>query len=282
MKAFEKHFHDLYALSFVTTEGILNQIYNFAWIRYDSTKQDKMPIPVTSDEIFLKTDEALTPYSNSIFDKKALDRYVKGGYGVLDYKDGISKIVSLFETEFVGSTLLFVSFESDWPILKAAIEKAGFDISKIEENLENGSYNIIDLIGLSKRLIDTHIIGKHTLNSLICHLFSPKYDKSSLAKIENETLSFYRPFVSIVALNKLEELYLTDEESKKNHDFSKIKINPVFIEYFPFGKHKGKKLVDMLKTDKAYLMWVLKAIPDVKTKYPNLVYSLSKIINASK
>lgn len=282
MKAFEKHFHDLYALSFVTTEGILNQIYNFAWIRFDNTEQDKLPNIVNGDEIFLKTDEALTPYSNSIFDQKSLDRYLKRGFNILDYKDGISKIVSLFETEFVGSTLLFVSFESDWLILKAAIKKAGFDISKIEENLENGAYNIIDLVGLSKKLIDPYIIGKYTLNSLICHLFSPKYDKSSLAKLENETLSFYRPFVSIIALNKLEDLYLADEESKKNHNFSKIKVNPVFIEYFPFGKHKGEKLVDMLKTNKAYLMWVLKAIPDIKNKYPNLVYSLSKIINASK
>lgn len=56
-------------------------------------------------------------------------------------------------------------------------------------------------------------------------------------------------------LDKMKKTGMSEEEAIS--EMQKISKEPVLIKIFPFGKHKGKKLEDVVLADKGYLDWML-------------------------
>jgi len=59
-------------------------------------------------------------------------------------------------------------------------------------------------------------------------------------------------------VNALEEFKLSNITANKQKYYERVDSDNLDPKVIPFGKHKGKQLVDVLQSDRPYLVWLIK------------------------
>ncbi len=144
-----------------------------------------------------------------------------------------------------------------------------FDLSLLPEWFYKDS-KILCTLALARKLINKSECGDHKLGTLYYYLGCYKYRTISF-NLHNAGVDAEVCFYVLMAL--LAQYNLTIDQA---YDLINQPEEPVDINICPFKKHAGVLWSDIVKEDKDYLLWLLKAdkIRDKATK--ELVESLVK------
>jgi len=150
-------------------------------------------------------------------------------------------------------------------------------ISNVTKKFLNKPYEpkyTLDLCQLARKLISIDQVGNHTLDTIYYFLFPDKLNQ--LLKIRSSHSALQDIHLTNDVFSGLKKLTNT----KKNKectiqeiiDFTK---EPILLDYWPFGKHKGKKIEEVLKYDRQYVEWFLYKA-DFKHEWPDLLFTLQQ------
>lgn len=134
--------------------------------------------------------------------------------------------------------------------------------------------NSFDTLRLAQKIIPVERSGNHRLDTVFYYLF-PKELKWLLKSRASHSADMDVDITSRVISGLWERL-----EHVEQREFSTIKElcdytnAPIALKVWPFGKHRGDIIADVLKTDSQYVSWFMKQ--DWCDDNPDLVYTIKK------
>jgi len=160
-------------------------------------------------------------------------------------------------------------FTSDFTVLIA--HNAKYDVGMLKkEGME------------IKNIICTLKLARYLDNNVVIESYSLQYLRY-LLELEVEATA-HDALGDILVLEKLfERLVIKMQKRKKDSLISiddvidemiKISSVPILIRKFPFGKYKGKKLEDIVQTDRGYLEWLHGQKINEEEKDEDWIYTL--------
>lgn len=170
--------------------------------------------------------------------------------------------------------------ENDWLVGYNHID---FDIRYLQTNfVEHGlsevniKANILDVITLARKMFQPSEIGGYTLNAVYCMLANDNEDTiNKLFQIRSTHDALIDVKLTAWILKRMMK-HLNKTTLIEMLDYLSL---PTLIEEIPFGKYKGSLITDILESDAQYLRWISRE-PTMKTKYPDLVYTIGKVLTS--
>lgn len=130
------------------------------------------------------------------------------------------------------------------------------------------------------RLIDTLRVAKHLLSEqkskalqYLRYALELYKDEEAEANKYDITIKAHDAIGDVLVMKLLlsKLVALTKEKFPNENPMIKMEeltATPIFIETFPFGKYKGKKISDIYESDRGYISWMQKNMDlDVDMKY---------------
>ena len=152
-----------------------------------------------------------------------------------------------------------------------------FDLTMLEKEGFNNNYT----------LIDTLRCAKHLYADMPYHRLQYFRYALDLYKVENEeanklgiTIKAHDAIGDVLVM----KLFLSKLVKKVMEDYpeynpmvklAELTKTPVFIKTFKFGKYKGEDIIEVAKTDSAYLNWMRNNMKDMDE---DLKYTLDKVL----
>ena len=164
------------------------------------------------------------------------------------------------------------SFFLDEKVVMIA-HNAPFDIMMLEkEGLHVRKY--ICTLRLLRYLDDEQKIPRHNLQYLRYflgfELDAPAHDA------KGDVIVLKELFTHLLKIFKTKENISEDEEAIKK--MIEVSSTPSLIRVFNFGKHAGKFVADVAKTDRGYLEWLLEQKKQSPTNEEDWIYTLEKYL----
>jgi len=153
---------------------------------------------------------------------------------------------------------------------------AQFDIQQLKKyNLNMGNYKLIDTLKVMRALLP---INRHDLQYVRYYLklYEKEAEFRAKHKIDNITAHDAMGDV-IVCYMIIDRLLNSTKRSYTLEELHQITVAPVTDVIMKFGKHKGSKISEILKSDRGYLEWIIKGMDnlDPETKEAT-IYQLAR------
>ncbi len=147
------------------------------------------------------------------------------------------------------------------------IHNAPFDLAMLQkEGFEN-----------KMRLVDTYRCARHIFSEQNSHALQYLRYSLGLYKEETQNAKAHDALGDIFVLDLLVSRMVKalPAQTNKIDELIRLSQEPVRIRALNFGKHKGKELSELAKTDRDYLLWLLKS----KDLDADLKHSLELVLN---
>ena len=160
-----------------------------------------------------------------------------------------------------------------------------FDISVIHNMFEkhiNKTFqpkNSLDILRFARKMIDITEIGNHKLDTVYYFLFPDRLNYLQKARQSHDATTDTE-LTSGVFLCLWKRL---EKKLKRNLILKEVAewVNePYLIELWPWGKHKGDKISDMILNVPDYIQWFMKQPWKDEARNNDLVYSIDHYMNS--
>lgn len=193
-------------------------------------------------------------------------------------RDVLPSLVTEFDRlEAEGATFASYNTEFDITILANAYKKylgKEFKPSKV-----------LDVLRMAKKMVDAKVSGNHKLDTVYYHyaLLNGAGDRALHTIHQSRAKHGAGIDVSIaeVVLNKLWDA--AEKVEGKPLDVAALleySLQPILLEEWPWGQHRGRKVEDVFDNDYQYVEWFLCRCGH-RDKHPDLIYTLN-VIKKSK
>jgi len=145
-----------------------------------------------------------------------------------------------------------------------------FDMGMIEKEGFVSQLRVIDTLRVAKHLLPEQ---KSKALQYLRYALELYKEEQSEANKYNITIKAHDAIGDVLVMKLLlsKLVALTKEKFPEDNPMLKMQeltSTPIFIETFAFGKHKGKKIEDVCKSDMGYINWMKKHMDlDVDMKY---------------
>jgi DNA polymerase-3 subunit epsilon len=136
---------------------------------------------------------------------------------------------------------------------------------------------VIDILRLARKLINIKSIGGYKLDAVYYYLFPDNL----------QYLLKLRQVHSALKDVNIEEEVLLElwDKVEKIKEYSKCTIDgllsfaqqPMLLEEWGWGKHRGKKIIDVIHEDRDYVNWFLTKC-DFRNDQPDLVFTIKELL----
>lgn len=131
----------------------------------------------------------------------------------------------------------------------------------------------LDVLQMARKLIPVSLVGSHSLDTVYQYLFPEKLDHLMLVRgIHSADVDCQ------MTKEVLYELWERVPEAPTLADLVKWTSAPMLLTEWPFGKHKGKAINDVLKHDMQYVSWFLYKC-DFRASWKDLEFTLNTLLN---
>lgn len=256
----------IYIFDTETTGGTNQENIQFAMIKYE----DDTLSEITKSIVLytLPPSEDITPAALAVHGTTLTK--LKEKTPLCDYKKYLS---------FVHSFLSKLT-ENDWLIGYNHID---FDIRYLQTNFVeyglpevNIKANILDVIALSRKMFKSNEIGAYNLNATYCMLAE---NNDALIDKLFEIRNTHDALVDVKLTAWILKKMMKRLSKTTLVEMQEFLTQPMLVDEIPFGKYKNSMIADVLESDPRYLRWIVNE-PSMNTKYPDLVYTLKKMLTA--
>lgn len=152
------------------------------------------------------------------------------------------------------------------------IHNAPFDMAMIEKEGIKWQGKTIDTLKCAKHLIES---DSHALQYLRYSLLLYK-EESNIADQLGVAINAHDAVGDVVVLYLLMQhlLAIVGKNSAGIEELIRLTNTPVLIKKFKFGKHKGKLIEEVAKTDSGYLDWLYKEQLKSDQKDEDMIFTL--------
>lgn len=133
---------------------------------------------------------------------------------------------------------------------------------------------VLDLMRLAKKMYPIADVGSYSMDTVFVYTLPEKLEYFMESRREHSSCKDVQLTLRL-AVAMLKRLY-AEKEILGYDAVMEFMSEPVLIEHFPFGKHKGRPITEVVQTDRSYIMWVLKQ-DWAKKDYPDLVYTIGAL-----
>ena len=134
--------------------------------------------------------------------------------------------------------------------------------------------NTFDTLRLAQKIVPVERTGNHRLDTIFYYLF-PDELKWLLSSRNSHSADTDVDITSRVISGLWERLEVVEQKSfatiQEVCDYTNA---PLLLSIWPFGKHRGDLIKDVLKTDSQYVSWFMKQ--DWCEDSPDLLYTIKK------
>ena len=194
---------------------------------------------------------------NNIDEVKADKSYVSS------YKEMLTQVHSILS----NSNRTIVSFNGEdtaFLTLNELFKK--YDLQPLDLS------NSIDLLKLSRKLIDITKTGNTLLLTLLIYLTADSYQ---IQKIKEQFNEYKIAKLNLILFLKLVQAYKIKTLDKC---FELLKM-PMVLTEIPIGKYRGRTFSEILKINPQYLSWIY-SNEEIRAKYPDIFYTLTTMLNS--
>jgi len=137
---------------------------------------------------------------------------------------------------------------------------------------------VLDILRLAQKLIHVKTIGNYKLDTVYYSLFPSKFKylqkvRASHSGIQDVALE---EEVLFALWGKLEKM--KGYEDCSLDELYGFTLKPMLQEDWMWGKHRGEKVLDVVKQDRSYVRWFMTKC-DFRDQHPDLVYTLEQLRN---
>ncbi|MFA7056088.1 MAG: exonuclease domain-containing protein [Candidatus Cloacimonadales bacterium] len=150
------------------------------------------------------------------------------------------------------------------------IHNAPFDLKMLEREGFQNKMKVIDTLRVTQRLAPN--LESHKMQFLRYHRGLYK-EEPEMAKMLGVEIKAHDAMGDIVVLFLLFKRLL---EGRTPDELVEISSQPNMISKMRFGKYRGQLISDIIKTDRAYLEWMVTKLTDLD---PDVKYSIEVFLN---
>ena len=233
----------------------------------DGTNEQAEPIEISysmsgmEDQFFMKPNERIMPCAAVIHGKDDL--------GVSLYTPIDNVIPKVFDK--------LKQIVTDNTVVSAY--NAPFDIGILDyafRTYANHGFaptKVLDVLALAKKIVPIKETGNHRLDTVFYWLFPDK-----LKYLLKQRASHSALIDVAITEQVLMELWDKAAEKEANPDMSledlmEFTTRPMILDIWPWGKHKGTEIADVIAKDRSYVHWFMNKC-DFRDEHPDLVHTL--------
>lgn len=226
-------------------------------LRFTAAKTDhKTFVSIPEEDELVSASFAVCSFNN-INEVKADKSYISS------YKEMLTQVYSILS----DSNRTIVSFNGEdaaFSTLNELFKK--YDLQPLDLS------NSIDLLKLSRKLIDITKTGNMLLLTLLIYLLK---DSHQIQKIKEQFNEYKIAKLIFVLFLKLVSNY----KIKTLDECFELLKTPMVLTEIPIGKYRGMQFSEILKINPQYLSWMYNN-EDIKVKYPDIFHTLTTLLNS--
>jgi len=177
---------------------------------------------------------------------------------------------------------IYEQFQKLQPDTIVAAYNAQFDVNVLDQAFQKyiqkrfQPKRVLDILRLAQKLLSVKKTGGHRLDAVFYYLFPNRLKEL----IDGRTTHSGSHDVDIET-QVLMELW---ERAEKVSGYTnctldqlyEFAVRPMLVEEWGWGKHRGEKVLDVLKEDRSYVSWFMEKC-DFRDQHPDLVFTIEQL-----